>query len=312
MRELSPKLRGYVDAFNAQIPILIAAGFKATATNAREWLTRVTREMVTEIPPIPGVWDDIVPNTAYMIPVRIYHPAPDEARPVLIHFHGGGHAAGNVSTYDPICRKIAYATGHIVVTVEYRLAPECPYPAAVNDAYAVVKGIWQVLDARKIRYKREMSLIGDSAGGALAATVMERGQFDPGIALKRAVLIYPSLDYTLDQPSMVENAVGYLLQTAKIAWYFDLYLQNNENRRAVSPLYGAFTSKMPEVFVVSCEFCPLRDEDLAYLGKLKAAGVKTRHLHFKDMTHTFMNLENLVKEECARVYREVGDFLNAP
>ena len=92
MREVSPKLKDYLDAFNAQLPVLIAAGFKATATNARELLARLTREMVTEIPPIPAVWDDIVPNTAYTVPVRIYHPAPDEARPVLIHFHGGGHA----------------------------------------------------------------------------------------------------------------------------------------------------------------------------------------------------------------------------
>jgi acetyl esterase/lipase len=311
MREVSPKLKPYLDAFNAQIPVLLASGFKANATNAREWLARVTREMVTDIPTIPAVWDDIVPNTGYMVPVRIYHPAPEEARPVLIHFHGGGHTAGNVTTYDPICRKIAHATGHIVVTVEYRLAPECPYPAALNDAYAVVKGIWPVLDARKIAYKREMSLIGDSAGGALAASVMARGQFDPSVTLKRSVLIYPGLDYTLSQPSMVENAVGYLLHTAKIVWYYDYYLQNAENRRAVSPLFGDFTDKMPETFVISAEFCPLRDENILYLEKLKAAGVKTRHLHFADMTHTFMNLENLVKEECARVYREVGEFLNA-
>jgi len=141
---------------------------------------------------------------------------------------------------------------------------------------------------------------------------MNGGQFDPGIALKRAVLIYPTLDYTLDPPSVVENAVGYLLQTSKVAWCYDLYLRNNENRRAVSPLYGDFTRGMPEVFVISAEFCPLRDENFAYLEKLKAAGVKTRHLHFKDMTHTFMNLENLVREECAQVYREVGEFLNAP
>lgn len=311
MREVSPKLRPYLDAFNAQIPILLANGFKATATNAREWLARVTREMVTDVPEIPGVWDDIVPATSYMVPVRIYHPAPQEARPVLIHFHGGGHTAGNVTAYDPICRKIAAATGHVVVTVEYRLAPECPYPAAVNDAFAVVRGIWPILDARKLNYRREMSLIGDSAGGALAATIMGRAQFDPGIALKRAVLIYPGLDYTLDQPSMDENAVGYLLQKSKIVWYYEYYLQNNENRRAVSPLYGDFTARMPETFMISAEFCPLRDENFAYVEKLKAAGVKTRHLHFPDMTHTFMNIESLVKEECAQVYREIGEFLNA-
>jgi acetyl esterase/lipase len=129
---------------------------------------------------------------------------------------------------------------------------------------------------------------------------------------RRPVLIYAGLDYTLSQPSMVENAVGYLLQTSKIVWYYDLYLQNNENRRAVSPLYGEFTAGLPETFVISAEFCPLRDENVAYLEKFKAAGVKTRHLHFPDMTHTFMNMECLVQEECAQVYREIGAFLNAP
>lgn len=312
MRQVSPKLQGYLDAFNAQVPLLLAAGFKATATNAREWLTKVTREMVLDVPEIPGVWDDIVPGFEYSVPVRIYHPAPGEKRPVLIHFHGGGHTAGSVSAYDPICRKLAAATGHIVVTSEYRLAPECPYPAGIKDAFTVVKGIWPVLDARKLNYKKEMSLFGDSAGGAMCATVMGNAQFDPGITIKRAVLVYPGLDYTLDQPSMIENAVGYLLQTAKIVWYYDLYLQNCENRRAVSPLYGDFTDKMPETFVISAEFCPLRDENFAYVEKLKAAGVKTRHLHFKDMTHTFMNIESLVKEECAQVYSEVAEFLNAP
>lgn len=311
MREINPKLKGYIDAFNAQIPLLLAAGFKANAINAREWLAKVTRDYAVDVPEIAAVWDDIVPNTGYMVPIRIFHPAPQEARPVLIHFHGGGHTAGDVSSYDPIIRKIAAATGHVVVSVEYRRAPEAPYPAAINDAYAVVKGIWPVLDARKILYKRELSLIGDSAGGALAATVMGRAQFDPGIALKRAVLIYPGLDYTLQQPSMVENAVGYLLQTSKIVWYYDLYLQNVEDRRAVSPLYGAFTDRMPETFVISCEFCPLRDENIAYVEKLKAAGVKTRHLHFPDLPHTFMNLEKLVKEECDRTYREIAEFLNA-
>lgn len=311
MRKISPKLQPYLDAFNAQIPVLLAAGFKATATNAREWLATVTREMVTDIPAIPGVWDDIVTGGPYPVPVRIYHPAPGEKRPVLIHFHGGGHTAGSVSIYDPICRKFADATGHIVITAEYRLAPENPYPAGVNDAYSVVKNIWPVLDARGLNYRREMSLIGDSAGGALCAAVMAKAQFDPGVALKRAVMIYPGLDYTLSMPSIQENAVGYLLQTAKIIWYYDLYLPNYENRRDVSPLFGPVSPRMPETFLITAEFCPLRDEGIAYLERLKEAGIKTRHLHFDDMPHTFMNMENLVKEECQKVYREVADFLNA-
>lgn len=310
MRNVSPKLKGYIDEFNSQLPQLLASGFKATATNAREWLANTTRQMVTDIPQIKGVWDDLVPTPGYMVPIRIYHPAPDEARPVLIHFHGGGHMAGSVTVYDPICRKIAAATGHVVVTVDYRLAPECPYPAGVNDAYGVVKNIWPVLDARKLQYKRELSLVGDSAGGALVATVMEKAQFDRGIYLKRAVMIYPGLDYTLSCPSIEENAVGYLLQKAKIVWYYDHYFQNCENRKAVSPLFNEFTDRLPETLMVSAEFCPLRDENLLYLEKLKQAGIKTRHLYFKDMTHTFMNMENLVKEECQRVYQAMAEFLN--
>jgi acetyl esterase/lipase len=310
MRNVSPKLRGYLDEFNAKIPLLIEAGFKANATNAREWLASVTKDMVTDVPEIPGVWDDIVPGAEYDVPVRIYHPAPSEKRPVLIHFHGGGHTAGSVSAYDPICRKFANATGHVLVTAEYRRAPECPYPAGLRDAMTVVKGIWPILDARNLNYIKEMSLIGDSAGGALAASVAGLAQFDPGIAIKRSVLIYPGLDYTLSCPSFIENAEGYLLQTAKVIWYYDLYFQHCENRKAASPLFGEFTTGLPETFVISAEFCPLRDENIAYVKKLDEAGVKTRHLHFPDMTHTFMNLENLVKEECDQLYREVADFLN--
>ncbi len=312
MRKVSSKLQGYLDAFNAQVPALIAAGFKATSTNAREWLANTTREMVTDVPAIAGVWDDLVsaPGYSYAVPVRIYHPAPTETRPVLVHFHGGGHMVGSVSVYDPICRKIAAATGHIVVTVEYRLAPECPYPNGLNDAYQVVKNLWPVLDARKIQYKRELSLIGDSAGGSLVAAVMEKAQFDPVVSLKRAVLIYPGLDYTMSFPSMEENAVGYLLQKAKIVWYYDHYFQAGENRKTASPIFGEFTARMPETFVISAEFCPLRDENVAYLEKLKQAGVKTKHMHFDDMTHTFMNMESLVKEECKRVYDAIAGFLN--
>jgi acetyl esterase/lipase len=197
----------------------------------------------------------------------------------------------------------------VVVSADYRLAPECPFPAGLNDAYGVVRNLWPVLEARKIAFRPEMSLIGDSAGGALVASVMGRAQFDPGVSLKRAVLIYPGLDYTLSFPSIEENAVGFLLQKSKIVWYYDLYLQNGENRKSISPIFGDFTARMPETFMISAEFCPLRDENIAYLEKLKAAGVKTRHRHFADMTHTFLNLESLVREECQQVYDEIADFL---
>lgn len=309
MREISPKLKPFIDAFNAAVPALMAAGYKATAVNAREWLANTTRDLVTDIPEIEAVWDEVVPTHGYNVPIRIYHPAPSEQRPVLIHYHGGGHMAGSVTVYDPISRKIAQATGCIVVSVEYRLAPESPYPHGLNDAYGVAKNLFSVLTARQINFLPKLSLVGDSAGGALVASVISKAQFDPELTIDKAIMIYPSLDYTLSYPSVEQNAVGYLLQKSKVIWYYDHYFQNAENRKAVSPLFGDFTARMPETLMVTAEFCPLRDEGFAYLEKLREVGVQTTHLHFPDMPHTFMNMEDLVKEECQQVYDAMATFM---
>ncbi|MGF1873196.1 alpha/beta hydrolase [Photobacterium indicum] len=309
MRQVSEKLQPWLENFNQQVGILIENGFKPTATNAREGLANLTKGLVTDIPAIAWVQDDLVINDEYNVPVRIYHPAPDQALPVLVYYHGGGHMAGSITVYDPICRKLANATQHIVVAVDYRLAPECPYPAGVNDAYAVVKDIWATLDSRQLKYQRKLAVVGDSGGGALVATVSGQAQLDDSVNIAKQVMIYPSLDYTMDSGSMEQNTTGYLLQKGKIAWYFDNYLQNNEDRQLVSPLYGRFTLALPETLIFTAEFCPLRDEGESYCEKAKAAGVQVEHVHFPDMIHTFMNMEDLVKEECEQVYLTIARFL---
>ncbi|MEH6530798.1 MAG: alpha/beta hydrolase [Photobacterium frigidiphilum] len=309
MRQVSEKLQPWLEDFNQQVAVLIENGFKPTAINAREGLANLTKGLVTDIPAIAWVQDDVVINDEYTVPVRIYHPAPEQALPVLVYYHGGGHMAGSITVYDPICRKLANATQHIVVAVDYRLAPECPYPAGVNDAYAVVKDIWTTLDSRQLQYQRKLVIAGDSGGGALVATVSGQAQFDDTVNIAKQVMIYPSLDYTMDSDSMEQNAAGYLLQKDKVAWYFDNYLQNNENRQRVSPLYGRFTPALPETLLFTAEFCPLRDDGVSYCEKAKAAGVQVEHMHFPDMIHTFMNMENLVKEECAQVYQTITRFL---
>ena len=311
MRTVSPKLAPWLETVNKQTAALVAAGFVFTPTNAREGLANLTRAFVTDIPPVAWIADTLVPAPGYRVPVRIYHPAPEKALPVLVYFHGGGHMAGSVSVYEPICRKLALATQHIVVSADYRLAPECPYPAGLEDAYATAKYVWGALDARKVNYTRRLSLAGDSGGGALVAGVIGKSQFDASLPIHKTAMIYPGLDYTMQQPSMVENAVGYLLQTGKIEWYYNEYLQHAENRRDISPLYGKFSSNMPETLVISAEFCPLRDENHLYVEKMKAAGAKATLVHFDDMIHTFMNLEDMVKEECQKVYTLIGDFLRA-
>lgn len=219
--------------------------------------------------------------------------------------------AGSVSVYDPICRKMAIATGHIVVSIEYRLAPEFPYPAGLEDIYHVAKNIWATLDAKKLNYIRRLSLAGDSAGGALCATVSHLSQSDPEIEIACQALIYPSLDYTSSFPSVDENGVGYFLEKEKMRWYFDNYFQHGEDARKVSPLFMEITPHMPATLVVTARFCPLLDEGIAYVGKLRGAGICAEHLNFDHMIHAFLNMERLVPDECAAVYRRVGEFLNS-
>ncbi len=310
MRRVSHKLQDWLDNNNRLLKELLDDGFKQTPTNAREGLAKLTHGLVTQWPEISWVQDDMVEAPHYSVPVRIYHPAPDSRLPVLVYYHGGGHMAGSVTVYDPICRKIALASQHIVVSTDYRLAPECPYPAGVHDAYNVAKRVWATLDGRGLKYQRRLSIAGDSGGGALCATVAHLSQFDAGIDIRRQALIYPSLDYTVNSASIDENATGYLLEKEKIMWYFDNYFQNGENRKAASPLYMDFTSQLPQTLMITAEFCPLRDEGSVYMEKVKSAGIHVEHLYFDDMVHAFMNMENLVKEECATVYRKIGEFLN--
>lgn len=310
MRTVSPKLEPWLNNVNKLLERLLADGFKATPTNAREGLANLTRGLTTQVPEVAWIKDDLIPGAPYRVPVRIYHPAPGRELPGLVYFHGGGHMAGSVTVYDPLCRKLALATNHIVVAPEYRLAPECPYPAAVHDAWNTVKGVWDVLERRGLKYARQLSIAGDSGGGALCATVAHLAQFDASLAIRRQAMIYPSLDYTLAGDSIDENATGFLLQKEKICWYFDNYFQRGENRKAASPLHMEFTPRLPETLVVTAEFCPLRDEGTAYANKVKEAGVAAEQLHFDTMIHTFMNMEDLVPDECASVYRRIGEFFN--
>jgi acetyl esterase/lipase len=196
------------------------------------------------------------------------------------------------------------------VSADYRRAPECAFPAAVVDACNVAKDVWSVLDGRGLPYRSRLSIAGDSAGGALCATVAHKTQFDDDIDIGHQVLIYPSLDYTLSMPSVEDDGVGYLLEKDKILWYFDHYFQHMENRRAASPLYMEFTKKLPKTLVVTAEFCPLRDEGRSYVQRIQSAGIYAQNLHFDHMIHAFLNMEDLAKEVCKTVYQAIGDFLS--
>jgi acetyl esterase/lipase len=305
-------MRTWLDGFNERRRALLSSGARLTTTTAREALESLTRRFVTQVPEIPFVRDDLIPGADYQVPVRIYHPQPGGALPVAIFVHGGGHVSGSASLYDPIARKLALAAEHVLVSVDYRLAPECPYPAALKDVLAGVKGIYSLLDNLALSHRRRLALIGDSGGGALCATIAHRCQFDPGVALERQVLIYPSLDYTLSMPSVAENGEGYLLERDRILWMFECYFQGAEDRRDHSPLYMPITARYPATSIMTAEYCPLRDEGVAYAQRLRDAGIACQQTTFGGMVHAFLNLEDLAPEPCAELYQRVHRFLATP
>jgi acetyl esterase len=309
MRQVSVKLANWLEAYNKLVKQLKETGYKATPTNAREGLAGMTWTWVKRKTTVAWIQDDLVEGKEFDVPVRIYHPHPERRLPILVYFHGGGHMAGGVTVYDPICRRLARETEHIVISVDYRLAPECRYPAGITDAVTVVKNLWKVLETRQILHSRSLSIGGDSGGGAITATVAHHFRHDKEVAIRRQILIYPSLDYTMSSASIELNGKGYLLEREKIEWCFNNYFDKGADRKQASPLYMELDERMPESLVITAEFCPLRDEGLAYVEKLQAGGLRAKNLHFEDMIHAFLNLEDLVKEECDTLYTAIAAFL---
>ncbi|WP_226644585.1 alpha/beta hydrolase [Microbulbifer variabilis] len=269
------------------------------------------QEYVTDIPNFDCIVDDEVFTSGYTVPVRIFNPNPNQALPVLLFLHGGGHMVDSVKAYDPICRKMAIATQHIVVAPEYRLAPENLYPANVEDTCGVARGVWSVLARQKMDHRKVLSVAGDSAGGSLSATLSHLAQFDSSIAIEKQVLIYPCVDYTAGCLSYQKYGAGYFLETDKCLWFFDKYFGESQCRKAASPLYMDFTARLPRTLVITAEFCPLCDEGKIYCEKVKSAGGFAKNLHFEGVIHGFLNVEDLLKKVCAEAYSGIGEFLNS-
>lgn len=277
--------------------------------SSRAGLAALTKANVSTSEPMAAIINTEVDTGERRIPVRIYRPALTGEQKVVVFIHGGGHLSGSVEVYDPVARHLAMATGNIVVSVDYRLAPENPYPAGLSDAKAVIENVWSLLDSQHIPYTRQLTLIGDSGGGAFSATLAAYfSREQPGF-IHRLVLIYPSLDYTLNWPSVHENGTGKLLDESKIRWYFQQYFRNEEDRKQTSPLYLPLSQDFPPTLVFSGGLDPLRDENFAFVARLQAAGIPVQHVHFPGMTHAYLMLEDKVLQEAKATYLAIGDFV---
>jgi acetyl esterase len=223
--------------------------------------------------------------------VRVYVPEGEGTFPILVWIHGGGFVLGGLESHDPTCRLLTNATEYVVVSVDYRLAPENPFPAALRDCYSAVQ--WVAENGETIRGDPErIALGGQSSGGNLTAatTLMAR---DEGVdAVDYQVLVYPVTDFVGEHDSMEENAEGYYLSRATSEWYHGQYLEHNLDARHpyASPLLAPDFGDLPPATVVTAGFDPLRDEGIEYAERLEAADIPTEHRHHPDMIHGFFSL----------------------
>ena len=232
--------------------------------------------------------DRHIPGPAGPIPIRIYRPRAAAGLPIVVFFHGGGWVVGNIDTHDGLCRALANHADALVVSVDYRLAPEHPHPAAVDDAYAATS--WVAEQAAALGGdSRRMAVAGDSAGGNLSAVVAQLARDRGGPRLALQVLIYPVTDCDLDSASYLALADGYYLTRAAMRWFWELYVPQAANRAlpTASPLRASSLAGLPPALVITAEYDPLVDEGEAYARRLTQAGVATTLTRYPGMIHGF-------------------------
>jgi acetyl esterase len=247
---------------------------------------------------VARVDDRSIPGAHGDIPLRVYtpHAAIGEAHGVLVWFHGGGWVIGDLDTADSTCRALANRAGCVVVSVDYRLAPEHPAPAALDDCLRALA--WTVenfellgVDASKV------AVGGDSAGGNLAALVCQRVRDEFGPDIDFQLLVYPATDLTLSHPSIDENADGYFLTKAVMAWFVECYLGDGDPKDPnVSPLHADDLAGLPPALVITAEFDPLRDEGEAYAIRLSEAGVPVELVRYDGQIHGFVGMATMLDD----------------
>jgi acetyl esterase len=229
-----------------------------------------------------------VPGGEGARPARLYRPAGPGPWPTTVFLHGGGFVIGDLDTHDQTCRRICRDAETAVLSVDYRLAPEHPFPAGVEDALAATR--WALENADRLGGTGRVGVAGDSAGGNLAAVA---SQHLPGIAAQ--LLVYPATDALTDRPSRQENAEGYFLELATMEWFFTHYVGSAAGQVAhddvrISPLLAPDLTGQPPAVVVTAEFDPLRDEGEAYADRLAAAGVPVDRVRYDGLIHGFVDM----------------------
>jgi acetyl esterase len=252
------------------------------------------------------------------IAVRAYRPVRDETLPALVFFHGGGWTIGDLDTHDVLCRQLALGARCAVFSVDYRLAPEAPFPAAVEDCFRATQFVHSHAVELKVEPNR-IAVGGDSAGGNLAAVVALLARDKGGPALAGQLLIYPATDQRCSMPSHERNGEGYLLTREGIRFFRSSYLQNPSDYSdwRASPLLASSHAELPPAFVLTAGYDPLVDEGRAYAERLAAAGVDVAYREHSDMIHGFvlfggvLDTANAAVAECCARLRSAFEKVTA-
>lgn len=286
----------------------LATGFTPLYTMSVEEARRADRETEATawewVAQPDEVFDLEMTGPAGQLPVRVYRPQSEGPLPVLVYYFGGGWVVGSLDTSDAICRALATMARCLVVSVGYRLAPEHPFPAAIDDCYAGLK--WVADHARELGGdSARMAVAGDSSGGNLAAAVTLMARDDDGPALAAQVLVYPPTRYGAKTESMLGNTDPMFFNSYSSDWFWDRYLAQPADGESplASPLNAPDHSGLPAALVMTAEFCPLHDEGEAYADALSGAGVPVEYHRYTSLTHGFLAMSSVL--DTAREAMEV-------
>ncbi|MEE6210405.1 alpha/beta hydrolase [Salarchaeum sp. III] len=269
------------------------------------FLMRVSAWLSNRNPPAVGAtFDRTIPgyDDGDDVPVRVYRPEGRGPFPTVVFYHGGGYVMGSLATHDRLCRELARRSDSVVVAVDYRLAPEHPFPAAIEDASAALS--WAAANPDALASTGTVSVVGDSAGGTLAAVVALIAAERDGPTVAHQALCYPGIGVELEQESVQDHA-GTVLSRADLEWFRDCYYGSDIVQRNpyADPIHADDLSGVPPATVITAGFDPLRDGGRAYAERLVADGVDVSYEEYEDMIHGFMT--NLHRPRIDRAYDAV-------